>query len=69
MAIFNVTRFSSLGFVAAFLVVFSGCGFAQESLLKTISRLAPNSAIRDQSEPESGSDLTWLQEILSAIAQ
>ena len=37
---FNVTRFSSLGLVAAFLVVFSGCGFAQESfseILKTLS--------------------------------
>ena len=67
MSIFNVTRFSRLGLVAAFQVVFSGCGFAQESLLKTMSRLAPNSAIRDQSEPESGPDSELVRQNLSQI--
>ena len=55
---------------ASFLALLGLCsysGFAQESLLQTISRLAPSSAIRDQSEPESGSDSQIVRQNLPEI--
>ena len=55
---------------ASFLALLGLCsysGFAQESLLQTISRLAPSSAIRDQSEPESGSDSQLVRQNFSEI--
>jgi len=57
---------------ASFLALLGLCsysGFAQESLLKTISRLAPSSAIRDQSEPESGSDSPLVRQNLPEILE
>ena len=55
---------------ASFLALLGLCsysGFAQESLLQTISRLAPSSAIRAQSEPESGPDSELVRQNLSEI--
>jgi len=57
---------------ASFLALLGLCsysGFAQESLLQTISRLAPSSAIRDQSEPESGSDSPLVRQNLPEILE
>lgn len=55
---------------ASFLALLGLCsysGFAQESLLQAMSRLAPSSAIRDQPEPESGSDLRLVRQNLPEI--